>query len=98
MTTMRDAFGDALIELAAVRDDFVVLDADVAGGTGTHVFRDAYPDRFIQCGIAEQEHGVTRRGFCPLSGLYPLLLVMRYLLQCGRSSRLEIQSPILSSM
>ena len=37
MITMRDAFGQALVELAKIRDDFVVLDADVAGGTGTNI-------------------------------------------------------------
>ncbi len=52
--SLREAFGKALCELAATRDDFVVLDADVAGGTGTHHFRRDYPGRFYQCGIAEQ--------------------------------------------
>jgi len=49
----REAFGKALVALAEDYD-FYVLDADVAGGTGTHHFRSAYPERFIQCGIAEQ--------------------------------------------
>lgn len=52
--TLREAFGRALKALAETREDFVVLDADIAGGTGVHHFRDAYPERFYQCGIAEQ--------------------------------------------
>ncbi len=52
--SLREAFGKALASLADQYPDFVVLDADIAGGTGTHHFRKARPDRFYQCGIAEQ--------------------------------------------
>lgn len=52
--TLREAFGRALSKLGAERDDFLVLDADIAGGTGTHHFRRDFPNRFYQCGIAEQ--------------------------------------------
>ena len=50
----RAAFGAALKELGAQRDDFVVLDADLAAATQTGVFKKAFPDRFYDCGIAEQ--------------------------------------------
>ncbi len=50
----RAGFGSALVELGAVRDDFVVLDADLAAATQTGKFKSAYPDRFYDCGIAEQ--------------------------------------------
>jgi len=49
----REAFGRALVELAK-KHKFFVLDADVAGGTGVHHFRTAYPKRYFNCGIAEQ--------------------------------------------
>jgi transketolase len=52
--SLREAFGRALTDVAKRRDDFVVLDADVAGGTGTYHFREAFPDRFWDFGIAEQ--------------------------------------------
>ena len=39
MISMRDAFGNYIVELARIRDDFVILDADVAGGTGTKFFQ-----------------------------------------------------------
>lgn len=49
----RDSYGNALVELGAEHDDFVVLDADLAAATKTGTFKKAYPDRFIDCGIAE---------------------------------------------
>jgi transketolase len=52
--TLREAFGRALTDLAPSFPELYVLDADVAGGTGTHHFRTAFPDRFVQVGIAEQ--------------------------------------------
>ena len=50
----RVGFGNALVELGAKRDDFIVLDADLAAATQTGMFKKAYPDRFYDCGIAEQ--------------------------------------------
>ena len=49
----RAAFGSALVELGAERDDFIVMDADLAAATQTGMFKKAYPDRFYDCGIAE---------------------------------------------
>ena len=50
----RQSYGEALVELGAEHDDFVVLDADLAAATQTGKFKAAYPDRFIDVGIAEQ--------------------------------------------
>lgn len=50
----RVGFGSALVELGAERDDFIVMDADLAAATQTGMFKKAYPDRFYDCGIAEQ--------------------------------------------
>ena len=49
----REAYGDALVELGRRYDDLYVLDADLAAATKTGVFKKAFPDRFIDCGIAE---------------------------------------------
>lgn len=49
----RDAYGKALAELGEKNHDVVVLDADLAGATKTGVFKAAFPERFIDCGIAE---------------------------------------------
>lgn len=50
----RAGFGAALVELGAERDDFIVMDADLAAATQTGMFKKAYPERFYNCGIAEQ--------------------------------------------
>ena len=49
----RVSYGEALVELGAERDDFVVLDADLAAATQTGRFKAAYPERFYDAGIAE---------------------------------------------
>lgn len=49
----REAYGDALVEVAQDYPTLVVLDADLAGATKTGNFKKAYPDRFFDCGIAE---------------------------------------------
>ena len=49
----RDAYGAALLKAAEMYPELVVLDADLAAATKTGVFKKAYPDRFIDCGIAE---------------------------------------------
>jgi len=50
----RDAYGKALAEMGAINDKLVVLDADLAAATKTGVFAKAYPERFFNAGIAEQ--------------------------------------------
>ena len=50
---MRDAFGEALLALAADHPEMVVLDADVATSTRTAAFGKAHPDRFFNMGVAE---------------------------------------------
>ncbi len=49
----RDSYGNALTELATEYPNLVVLDADLAAATKTGIFKKAYPDRHIDCGIAE---------------------------------------------
>lgn len=49
----RDAYGSALAELGKEKENLVVLDADLAAATKTEVFRKEFPDRHIDCGIAE---------------------------------------------
>ncbi len=49
----RESYGKALVEYAAQDPDILVLDADLAGATMTKLFRAAFPQRFINCGIAE---------------------------------------------
>ncbi|MBO4636598.1 MAG: transketolase family protein [Clostridiales bacterium] len=51
----RESYGNALAELGDEFKDFVVLDADLAGATKTSVFKKKFPDRHIDCGIAEAD-------------------------------------------
>lgn len=70
--SLREAFGKELTRIAGEFPKLVVLDADVAGGTGVHHFRKAYPDRFIQFGIAEQNMVAAASGLAA-TGLLPIV-------------------------
>ncbi|MET3620256.1 transketolase family protein [Burkholderia ambifaria] len=68
---MREAFSRALIELGSEREDLVVLDGDCSHSTRTYRFQRAYPDRFINAGIAEQNMvgmaaGMAKAGLVPV--------------------------------
>lgn len=54
LVPMRPAFGRALVELARANPDVVALSADVSNSDFTYMFQEAYPDRFVNVGIAEQ--------------------------------------------
>lgn len=49
----RESYGNALVELGKEHEELVVLDADLAAATKTGVFKKAFPERHIDCGIAE---------------------------------------------
>ena len=49
----RESYGNALVELGKEHEDVVVLDADLAAATKTGTFKKAFPERHIDCGIAE---------------------------------------------
>jgi len=51
---IRDGYGDALLELGEKNPNVVVLTADLAESTRVHKFAEKWPERFIECGIAEQ--------------------------------------------
>jgi transketolase len=76
------AYGEALVELATERDDLVVLDADLASDCRVRGFELAYPDRFFQCGIAEQDMvstaaGMARHGLLPVVNSFASFLASR---------------------
>jgi len=54
MKSIRDGFGEALIELGNKNPDVVVLTADLADSTRVKAFADKFPDKFFQVGVAEQ--------------------------------------------
>ena len=89
-TSLREAFGRALVEAGKERSDFVVFDADVAGGTCTNFFREAFPERFFQCGIAEQNMfslaaGFSTTGITPVVTAYGVFAAMRAIEQARNS-------------
>jgi transketolase len=67
-----DAFGQALMEIAAEREDLVVLDADLSADCRLRAFEAKYPERFIENGIAEQDM-VSMAGGLALQGLLPVV-------------------------
>ena len=73
----RAAYGKALVELGAKNDKVVVLDADLSGSTMTKHFRDAYPDRFFDIGIAEANMtnisaGLSTMGLIPFCSTFAM--------------------------
>jgi transketolase len=66
------AYGDELLAIARQRPEIVVLDADLLTDCGIEAFREALPDRFIECGIAEQ-HMASAAGGLALRGLVPVV-------------------------
>ena len=63
----REAYGQVLVELGAENPDLVVMDADLSGSTKTKDFGKAYPERFFNMGIAEQDLMAVAAGLA-LSG------------------------------
>ena len=66
------AYGDELQKMARQRPEIVVLDADLLTDCGIEAFREELPDRFIECGIAEQ-HMVSAAGGLALHGMLPVV-------------------------
>ncbi len=67
-----NAYGEALVELGAEREDMVVLDADLSADCGLRRFENTFPQRFIESGIAEQDM-VSTAGGLALQGLLPVV-------------------------
>lgn len=70
--SLREAFGQTLSALADEFPKLVVLDADIAGGTGVHHFRKSHPKRLLQFGIAEQNMMAAAGGLAA-TGLIPVV-------------------------
>ncbi len=69
-----EAFGTALLEEAARRPEVVAVTAAMDGPTGLATFKDRYPDRFFDVGIAEQ-HAVTAAAGMAMAGLRPVVAI-----------------------
>ncbi len=78
----REAYGKALAEFGAIYDNLVVLDADLAAATKTGVFKKAFPDRFFNCGIAENNMigaavGLSLMGKIPFASTFAMFAAGR---------------------
>lgn len=78
----RDSYGNALAELGAEKDNLVVLDADLAAATKTATFKKAFPDRHIDCGIAEADMmgiaaGLSTCGKVPFASTFAMFAAGR---------------------
>jgi len=76
------AYGQALLELGGVRDDIVVLDADLSADCGLRPFENTYPGRFVENGIAEQDMvsmagGLALQGYLPIVNSFGVFLASR---------------------
>jgi transketolase len=77
-----DAYGAKLVELADRVPSLVVLDADLASDCRVRAFELKYPDRFVECGIAEQDMvsaaaGLARHGLLPVVNSFAAFLAAR---------------------
>ena len=82
MKALRDVFGDTLVSLGWTNPNVVVLDADLANSTKADKFAMAYPDRFLQMGIAEQNFvgvavGLASLGFVPWLSTFTVFFTHR---------------------
>lgn len=66
------AYGDELVKIAKERRDLVAMDADLVLDTGLIPFKKEFPDRYFECGIAEQDM-VSFAGGLALKGLLPVV-------------------------
>ncbi len=78
----RESYGNALAELGAEHKEVVVLDADLAAATKTGVFKKAFPERFIDCGIAESNMmgvaaGLAATGLVPFASSFAMFAAGR---------------------
>jgi len=80
---IRVAYGEAIVKLGAENDKVVVFDSDLAAATMTNGFKKAYPDRFIDCGIAEANMvdmaaGASTMGLIPFCSTFAVFAGRSY--------------------
>ena len=78
----RESYGATLVELGKIDSRIVALDADLAGSTKSGMFGKAFPDRFFNCGIAEENMlgvaaGLSTMGLIPFVSTFAMFAVCR---------------------
>ena len=84
MKATRDWFGEALVAIAEADDKVVVVNCDLASATRTQKFKLMFPDRFVECGIAEANAigvaaGLAQEGFRPFVASFAHFLTGKFL-------------------
>jgi transketolase len=82
MVALRDAYGRALVDLGEQDERVVAVDADLASSSKMSLFADAFPERFFQMGIAEQNMtgvaaGLAAVGFIPFTNSFACFATLR---------------------
>ena len=95
--SLREAYGKTLVELARENSDIVVLDADLSRSTMTRFFASELPERFFDCGIAEQNMvsiaaGLAASGKIPFASTFAAFVPGR----CFDQIRMSIAQPGLN--
>lgn len=78
----RDSYGKTLVELGKEHKELIVLDADLAGATKTAMFREVFPERHVDCGIAESNMigvaaGLAASGMVPFASTFAMFAAGR---------------------
>ena len=90
----RASYGSALIELGKKHEDLIVLDADLAAATQTGMFKKEFPERHIDCGIAECNMVLQQESLPQVR--FPLQVLLQCLQQDVLMSRFVTPSDIRS--
>ncbi len=95
--SLREAYGKTLVELGRENRDIVVLDADLSQSTMTHFFAAEFPERFFDCGIAEQNMvsiaaGLAASGKIPFASTFAVFVPGR----CFDQIRMSVAQPGLN--
>jgi transketolase len=95
--SLREAYGQTLLELGMENPDIVVLDADLSRSTMTHFFAQKIPERFFECGVAEQNMisiaaGLASSGKIPFASTFAVFAPGR----CFDQIRMSIAQPQLN--
>ena len=95
--SLRETYGKILVELGRENSDIVVLEADLSPSTMTHFFASEFPERFFDCGIAEQNMvsiaaGLAASGKIPFASTFAVFVPGR----CFDQIRMSIAQPRLN--
>ncbi|MFO8143817.1 MAG: transketolase family protein, partial [Dehalococcoidales bacterium] len=95
--SLRETYGQTLLELGRENPDIVVLDADLASSTMTKYFGSEFPERFFDCGIAEQDMigiaaGMAASGKVPFVSTFAVFAPGR----CFDQIRMSVAQPLFN--